>query len=150
MGLLNVKNLWVQYGKLTALRNFSIDVEQGATVAIIGSNGAGKTTLLRAISGLIKRMKGEIYFDGVSTDQMKPHELVRTGLSYCPQEEKTFPGLTVSENLSLGAFTRRDLGGIKRDLERIYGLFPVLSLRKRQNAGSLSGGGNRCWLWGRH
>jgi branched-chain amino acid transport system ATP-binding protein len=140
MGLLNIKDLWVQYGKLIALHNFSIDVEQGATVAIIGANGAGKSTLLRAISGLIKRMKGEIYFDGVSTDHMKPHEVVRAGLSYCPQEEKTFPGLTVSENLSLGAYARRDPEGIKRDLDRIYGLFPVLSLRKRQSAGSLSGG----------
>ena len=140
MGLLNVKDLWVQYGKLTALRNFSIDVESGATVAIIGSNGAGKTTLLRAISGLIKRMKGEIYFDGVSTGQMKPHEVVRAGLAYCPQEEKTFPGLTVSENLSLGAYSRRDPEGIKRDLDRIYGFFPVLSQRKQQRAGSLSGG----------
>jgi len=140
MGLLNVKDLWVQYGKLIALRNFSIDVERGATVAIIGSNGAGKSTLLRAISGLIKRMKGEIYFDGVSTEHMRSHEVVRAGLSYCPQEGKTFPGLTVSENLSLGAYTRRDPEGIKRDLERIYNLFPVLSLRKRQSAGSLSGG----------
>jgi branched-chain amino acid transport system ATP-binding protein len=121
MGLLNIKDLWVQYGKLIALHNFSIDVKQGATVAIIGANGAGKSTLLRAISGLIKRMKGEIYFDGVSTDQMKPHEVVRAGLSYCPQEEKTFPGLTVSENLSLGAYARRDPEDIQRDLDRICG-----------------------------
>jgi branched-chain amino acid transport system ATP-binding protein len=140
MGLLNITDLWVQYGKLTALRNFSVNVEAGATVAIIGSNGAGKTTLLRAIGGLIKRVKGEIYLDGVSTEHMRPHELVRKGLSYCPQEDKTFPGLTVSENLSLGAYSRTDTKGIERDLDRVYGYFPVLFQRKRQRAGSLSGG----------
>jgi len=140
MGLLNIENLWVQYGNLIALRNFSMEVERGTTVAIIGANGAGKTTLLRAISGLIHRMKGEIYFDGVSTEHMKPHEFVRAGLSYSPQEGKTFPGLTVAENLSLGAYIRSDPEGVKRDLDRIYGLFPVIYSRKRQSAGSLSGG----------
>jgi branched-chain amino acid transport system ATP-binding protein len=140
MGILNIKDLWVQYGKLIALRNFSIDVEQGATVAIIGANGAGKSTLLRAISGLIQRMKGEIYFDGVSMEHMKPHEVVRAGISLCPQDVKTFPGLTVSENLSLAVYSRSDPDGIKRDFDKIYEYFPVLSLRKQQRAGSLSGG----------
>jgi branched-chain amino acid transport system ATP-binding protein len=140
MGLLNVKDMWVQYGRLVALRNISIDVENGATVAIIGSNGAGKTTLLRAISGLIGLTKGEIYFNGARIDHVSPHEIARAGIAHCPQEVKIFAGLTVSENLSLGAYARKDRDGIKRDLGRIYGLFPVLSERRRQRAGSLSGG----------
>jgi branched-chain amino acid transport system ATP-binding protein len=140
MSLLSTKNIWVQYGNFVALQDFSIDVEKGITVAIIGSNGAGKSTLLRAISGLIKPVRGEIYFEGNRIDNMSCHEIVQAGVAHCPEGRKIFAGLTVAENLNLGAYVRKDREKISKDLRKIYELFPILWERRGQKAGKLSGG----------
>jgi branched-chain amino acid transport system ATP-binding protein len=149
MSLLSVKNIWVQYGTFVALQDFSIDIEKGITVAIIGSNGAGKSTLLRTISGLIKPVRGEIHFDGSRIDNLSCHEIVQLGMAHCPEGRKIFAGLTVSENLNLGAYIRKDREKIIKDLKKIYDLFPILWERRAQKAGRLSGGEQQMLAIGR-
>lgn len=139
MAYLEVKDLSVFYGGIQALRSISLSVEQGAIVSIIGANGAGKSTLLRSIAGDQKFKAGSIVFAGepIPADSYK---VVSKGISLVPEGRRIFPGLTVLENLQVGAYLRKDKAGIERDLEEIYTLFPRLKERRKQLGGSLSGG----------
>lgn len=135
--ILSVKNLSVNYGLIPAIRNLSMEVSVGETVALIGANGAGKTTILRAISGLIKPASGSVVFDGQDIANVRPHLIVRRGMSHVPERRGIFANLTVYENLLMGAYTRKLLPG---DLDEVYALFPRLGERRKQVAGTLSGG----------
>jgi branched-chain amino acid transport system ATP-binding protein len=138
--LLVVRDLDVRYGAIRALHGISLEVPLGKIVTLIGSNGAGKTTTLRAISGLLTPTSGSIVFSGESIEGRAPHEIVRMGLIHAPEGRGIFQNMTVSENLSLGAFTRKDKAAIHADLEEALNLFPRLRERLSQSAGTLSGG----------
>src|SRR6266850_5540146 len=138
--LLDLQNLDVHYGAIHALRGVSFRVSQGEIVTLIGANGAGKTTTLRAVSGMLRPSGGQIQYEGVPISGLKPYRLVARGLCHAPEGRGIFPNLTVTENLELGAFLRRDVPGIAQDMERGFKLFPVLKERARQMAGTLSGG----------
>lgn len=138
--LLEMKDVVVRYGKAVALVGTSIQVDEGEIVTLIGSNGAGKTTTLRAISGLVVPEAGEIWFRGQLINGFPPHEVVKMGIGHVPEGRRVFGPMTVEENLELGAYLRRDKQRMIDDLERIYQSFPVLQQRRRQTAGSLSGG----------
>ena len=138
--LLEISNLSVFYGKAQVFHDVNLKVDKGEIVAIIGPNGTGKTTLLRAISGLHKATVGCIIFMGDRIDRLPPHEIVKRGIAHCPERYKLFPEMTVLENVELGAFIRKDHSAIKRDLEEVLNLFPLLEERKRQEARTLSGG----------
>ncbi len=139
MALLEVRDLVVHYGKALALDGVSLRVNAGELVAVLGPNGAGKTTLLKAISRVVPS-RGEIVFDGKSLAGIPAHAVVASGICHCPEGRRLFPELTVLKNLELGAYLRNDKAEIARDLERVYALFPVLRERRRQQAGTLSGG----------
>ena len=138
--LLEVKNLKVGYGKIIAVKDISITVNQGEIVTLIGSNGAGKSTTLRTISGLLKPKSGEILFEGNRIDGKEGHEVVKLGICQSPEGRRIFPRMTVSENLDLGAFLRTDKEAIETDRERVLDLFPRLRERISQRAGTMSGG----------
>ncbi len=138
--LLEVKGLDVLYGDVQAVWDLSIHVDRGAIVALVGANGAGKTTLLKTISGIIHARRGEILFSGRSLVKLRPQEVVDIGISHVPEGRRLFSKLTVLENLRLGAYPPRARPLFAKSLERAYGLFPVLKERKKQTAGSLSGG----------
>jgi branched-chain amino acid transport system ATP-binding protein len=138
--LLELQALDVHYGAIHALRGISIRVGQGEIVSLIGANGAGKTTTLRAVSGMLRPSAGQIRYQGASIGGLKPHRLVARGLCHAPEGRGIFPNLTVKENLSLGAFLRRDAEGIAQDMEKGFKLFPILKERATQMAGTLSGG----------
>lgn len=137
---LEIKNLRVHYGKVEALKTISLDIGEGETVALMGANGAGKSTTLKAVSGLKKVTSGEITFDGKRLDKMSPQEIVKLGVIQIPEGRRLFYGMTVLDNLLLGAYLRKDRKYIKKDLEDIYRHFPVLGQRRGQRAGTLSGG----------
>ena len=138
--LLELQALDVHYGAIHALRGISIRVGQGEIVSLIGANGAGKTTTLRAVSGMLRPSAGQIRYQGAFIGGLKPHRLVARGLCHAPEGRGIFPNLTVTENLSLGAFLRRDAEGIAKDMEKGFKLFPILKERATQMAGTLSGG----------
>ena len=138
--LLKIKNLWVHYGGAEVLKGISCEVEEGTIVAFIGSNGAGKTTTLRTISGLKAPTAGEIWFEGKRIDGDLPQNIIKQGIGHVPEGRALFPYMTVSENLRLGAFLRKDREQIISDLEEIATHFPVLKERKQQLAWTLSGG----------
>jgi branched-chain amino acid transport system ATP-binding protein len=138
--MLELKNLTVSYGAITALHGISLRVEQGKIVTLIGANGAGKTTTLRTISGLLKPRSGEILYDGRDISNLRPHRLVKLGLAHVPEGRMVFANLTVHENLMMGAFLQRDKETIRRELEFVFGIFPRLKEREKQIAGTLSGG----------
>jgi branched-chain amino acid transport system ATP-binding protein len=138
--LLAINNLVVGYGAIVALHDVSLEIAQGQIVALIGANGAGKTTLLRAISGLLRPISGSIVFDGRAVHNLRPDQIVRAGISHAPEGRQVFSNMTVRENLNLGAYQRSDKSAIRGDLDRCYGLFPVLAERREQRAGTLSGG----------
>lgn len=138
--MLELSNLRVRYDKAEALKGVSLHVEEGEIVSLIGSNGAGKTTALRAISGLVPLAGGEIRFRDERIDRLAPHGIVQKGIAHVPEGRRVFGALTVQENLELGAYRRSDREGIARDFERMYASFPILRERRRQKAGSLSGG----------
>jgi branched-chain amino acid transport system ATP-binding protein len=138
--LLGIDNLHVHYGAIHALQGVSLSVPAGRIVTLIGSNGAGKTTTLRTISGLLRPSEGSIVFDGDRVDRQAPHALVRRGIAHAPEGRGIFANMTVAENLSLGAYTRRDAPAIKADREAALARFPRLRERLTQNAGTLSGG----------
>ncbi len=138
--MLEVKSLSVYYGKYEALREVDLRIEKGESVAVIGPNGSGKTALLRTISGLLRPKDGEIYFFGERIDKLQTHEIVERGISHCPERKKLFPNMTVMENLEFGAYLRKDREKIRKDLEEIVSLFPLLEERKNQMAKTLSGG----------
>jgi branched-chain amino acid transport system ATP-binding protein len=138
--LLELKDIAVYYGKAQALKGISLKVDEGEIVVIIGSNGAGKTTTLKSIAGLVRPAQGEIWLEGRRIDGQPPEKVVREGISICMEGRRLFPFMTVLENLHMGAFRRRDRGGIRSDLESVFGTFPVLEKRQKQKAGTLSGG----------
>lgn len=138
--MLKLKNVTVRYGSTTAVDQISLHVKEGEFVTLIGSNGAGKTSTLRAISGLEPVVSGEIEFDGYRTDKLSPKEIIELGIAHCPEGRKVFPQMTVTENLVMGAYTRRDTQRIKDDFESMFQKFPRLKERAHQAAGTLSGG----------
>jgi len=149
VSLLELNDLHVHYGAIHALKGVSIAVEEGGIVTLVGANGAGKSTILRTISGLIQPSRGEIRFGGKSLKGMKAHEIVRAGISHVPEGRIVFANLTVMENLDMGAYLRRDRAGIASDLEKIFAQFPRLRERRRQAAGTLSGGEQQMLAIGR-
>lgn len=138
--MLELKKVESYYGNIQALKGITLEVPAGAIVAILGANGAGKSTALRTISGLIQAAKGQILFQGNAIHKVPPHRIVRLGICQVPEGRDIFMGLTVQENLKMGAFTRTDGKEVEHNLERIYGSFPILKDRIRQQAGTLSGG----------
>ena len=138
--LLEVRDLHVAYGAIEAVKGIDFAVDAGQVVALIGSNGAGKTTTLRTISGLLRPSGGEVCFDGQVLNAVRPHEIVTRGVAHSPEGRRVFPRLSVADNLDMGAFARRDRAGMDADMDRVYALFPVLSERRNQAAGTLSGG----------
>ena len=147
--LLEMRDVVVRYGKATALQGVSMDIPQDEIVTLIGSNGAGKTTTLRAISGLNIPNSGEIRFQGRLINGVEPHEIVRMGIAHVPEGRRVFGPMTVEENLELGAFLRKDRLGMAQDFDRMYESFPRLKERRRQAAGSLSGGEQQMLAIGR-
>ncbi|PSJ25703.1 ABC transporter ATP-binding protein [Streptosporangium nondiastaticum] len=147
--LLEVDNLRVAYGKIEAVKGISFTVETGQIVTLIGTNGAGKTTTLRTLSGLLKPLSGTIRFDGRPLTGVPAHRIVALGLAHSPEGRHIFPRLTITENLQLGAFLRKDAEGIAKDVRRVYDLFPILGERARQAAGTLSGGEQQMLAMGR-
>ena len=139
MALLEVTDLSAGYNAADVLRGVSFAVERGGITAILGANGAGKTTLLRAVSGMLRR-SGAIRFDGRSIENLATEKIARLGIGHVPDGRGTFLDLTTEENLRIGAYTRRDRGEVARDLDRIFTYFPRLRERRRQQAGTLSGG----------
>ncbi len=140
MSLLEVNNIQAYYGKIQALKGISLIVDKGEIVSLIGGNGAGKTTTLRSICGLLQPISGNVSFDGENVADYRAHELVTKGIAMVPEGRGIFSKLTVQENLEMGAFARDDKEGIKADLERGYQIFPRLAERRKQLAGTMSGG----------
>jgi branched-chain amino acid transport system ATP-binding protein len=138
--MLSVEKISCRYRAVSALRGVSVTVGAGEFVALVGANGAGKTTLLRAVSGLTPPFEGTIRFDGRRIDALSPADIVRAGIAQSPEERKIWPTLSVEEHLRLGAFSRHDAAGIRDDIARIHAIFPRLAERRRQLAGTLSGG----------
>ena len=147
--LLQVNDLHVKYGNIEVVHGINLQVGQGEIVTIVGANGAGKSTTLLTISGLVKPSKGTILLEGRPLEKMKAHEIVEAGIAQVPEGRRIFGTLTTEENLNLGAFTRNDQQKIKKNLEWIYGLFPILLERKQQLAGTLSGGEQQMLAIGR-
>ena len=147
--LLNVKDVTVHYYKVAAIKDISIEVEEGGIVTLIGSNGAGKTTTLRAISGLKRPTTGEIWFQDQRIDRLAPEKINKLGIAQVPEGRRVFPQMTVMENLQMGAFLRKDRDEINRDLEMVFGHFPILKDRQKQYAGTLSGGEQQMLAMGR-
>ena len=138
--MLEVRDLHVYYGGIHALQGISLSVPDGSVVTLLGANGAGKTTTLRTILGLVRPTQGEITFDGTSLLGKRPHQIVQLGIAMAPEGRRIFPDLSVWENLLMGAYSRTDSEGIKRDLAWVLELFPRLAERKKQAGGTLSGG----------
>ena len=147
--LLEVKNLQAGYGRLQVLWDISLNVEQGEFVALIGSNGAGKTTILRAIAGVIQPFSGMVLLRGETISGLPAHRISRAGLGYITEDLNLFEAMSVQDNLLLGAQTRRQGGRAKPNLEQVYQFFPILSERRNQLAGTLSGGERRMLALGR-
>lgn len=138
--MLEIKNLSTQYGSIRVLRDVSITAAQGKITCLLGSNGAGKTTTLKTIIGLVKPSQGEILLNGERIDVLKTPQIIQKGLAIVPEGRRLFPKLTVEDNLLIGACTVEDQHRIKENLKRAYQLFPLLEERKKQTAGTLSGG----------
>lgn len=147
--VLEVRDLTVNYGAIRALHGVSLRVKEGSIVTLIGGNGAGKTTTLRAISGMVRPKSGQVWFRGREVTGSKPHEMVGMGLAHCPEGRMVFANLTVFENLSLGAYLRRDRAGVVADMDSVFGMFPRLAERRGQLAGTLSGGEQQMLAIGR-
>jgi branched-chain amino acid transport system ATP-binding protein len=147
--LLEVRGLDVFYGAVHALKSVDLGASAGEIVTLIGANGAGKTTLLRTISGLIRPRAGSIVFDGRDITRVQPHDIVGLGVSQSPEGRMVFANLTVEDNLELGAYKRKDRAGIAADRARVFELFPRLLERRRQSAGTLSGGEQQMLAIGR-
>ncbi len=138
--ILALNNVESAYGPIKAIRGVSLKVDAGCIVTVLGSNGAGKTTILKTISGIIDPCKGRVVFRGEDITAADPAHLVRRGLSHVPEGREVFPLLSVHDNLIMGAYTRPDRDGVARDMEAVYGYFPILRERAKQDAGLLSGG----------
>jgi branched-chain amino acid transport system ATP-binding protein len=149
MALLEVNGIDVFYGRVQALRNESLQVDRGEVVALIGSNGAGKTTTLRTISGLHHPVRGTIKFDGKDITRSEPQNIVNLGICQSPEGRRLFTRMTVLDNLRMGAYTRSNQAEIKKDMDRVFELFPRLKERVNQVAGTLSGGEQQMCAMGR-
>jgi len=149
MFLLDIKDLRVHYGTKEVIKGISMSVAAGSIVTLIGSNGAGKSTILKTISGLIKPAFGEVVYNGQCINGWPPYEIIRLGIAQVPEGRHLFPRMTVLENLELGAFLHGKAGERKKDLEQVYSHFPILKERKKQAAGSLSGGEQQMLAVGR-
>jgi branched-chain amino acid transport system ATP-binding protein len=147
--LLELKRLEVAYGGIQAVKGIDLTVARGELVALIGANGAGKTTTLKGITGLQPVKSGSIHYDGRNITGKPAFQLVRQGLAMVPEGRGVFGALTIEENLAMGAYTRSDQAAIRLDIERVYGLFPRLKERRRQTAGTLSGGEQQMLAMGR-
>ncbi|TAL77340.1 MAG: ABC transporter ATP-binding protein [Burkholderiaceae bacterium] len=138
--LLSVRNLAAGYGQVPVLDSISLDIFPGEFVALVGSNGAGKTTLLRALSGLLAATSGTIHFKGQALEHSTPDTIFRHGIVQVPEGRQLFPRMSVQDNLLMGAYRRSDSAAVSADLENVYALFPTMGERRRQLAGSMSGG----------
>ena len=147
--MLKVEKLNVHYGVIHALKDVSMEVKEGEIVSLIGANGAGKTTLLQTISGLLKKTSGEVVFLGKSMDKVSAKNIVKEGITQVPEGRHIFSGMSVYENLLMGAYLRKDKDGIKADLQDIYQRFPILEKRSSQDASTLSGGEQQMLAMGR-
>jgi branched-chain amino acid transport system ATP-binding protein len=147
--MLRLEGVRASYGPIEALRGLDLDVRAGELVCLLGANGAGKSSTLRTISGLLRPRAGRIVFDGAEIQGRDPSEVLRAGIAHCPEGRRVFPYLTVKENLAMGAYVRRDGAAITADLARVYAHFPILAERRRQAAGTLSGGEQQMLAIGR-
>ena len=148
--MLSVKNINVYYGSIHAIKDISFHVNEGEIVTLIGANGAGKTTTMHAISGLLKLQSGEIDYCGQTISKMEAHKIIRLGLAQVPEGRRVFSGLTVQQNLQMGAYTRRDgKEAIQNDFDMVFDLLPRLKERRNQPAGTLSGGEQQMLAMGR-
>ena len=147
--LLNLKDITVCYHKVSAIRNITMEVNEGTIVTLIGANGAGKSTTLRAISGLNHPTTGEIWFQDKRIDKLPPEKINKAGIAQVPEGRRVFPQMTVKENLMMGAFLRNDTAGIERDMKMVFHHFPVLKERQKQAGGTLSGGEQQMLAMGR-
>lgn len=148
--MLSVKNINVYYGSIHAIKDVSFHVNEGEIVTLIGANGAGKTTTMHAISGLLKLQSGEINYCGQTISKMEAHKIIRLGLAQVPEGRRVFSGLTVQQNLQMGAYTRRDgKEAIQNDFDMVFDLLPRLKERRNQPAGTLSGGEQQMLAMGR-
>lgn len=149
MSMLEIRDLEVNYGMIAAIKGVSFDVNEGEVIALIGANGAGKTTILHTITGLLKAKAGSIMFEGHELTKTPAHKIVEFGMAHVPEGRRIFSHLTVLENLKLGAYTRKDKDGVAADLRKVYDRFPRLAERKKQIAGTLSGGEQQMLAMGR-
>ena len=149
MAMLEVRDLEVNYGSINAIKKISFDVNEGEVIALIGANGAGKTTTLHTITGLLKAKSGSVMFEGKELLKTPPHKIVEMGMAHVPEGRRIFQQLTVYKNLTMGAFTRKDKGAIDETLKMVYSKFPRLEERKKQVAGTLSGGEQQMLAMGR-
>jgi branched-chain amino acid transport system ATP-binding protein len=147
--MLRLEGVRAGYGPIDALRGLDLEVRQGELVCLLGANGAGKSSTLRTISGLLRPRAGRIMFDGTDIHGREPSDVLRAGIAHCPEGRHVFPYLTVRENLTMGAYVRRDAAAVAADLERVYAHFPILADRRRQAAGTLSGGEQQMLAIGR-
>jgi len=147
--LLSVENIFVHYERALVLNDVTLSLNEGEIVAVLGSNGAGKTTLLRSIMGLKRISQGSIRFMGKEIQRLPPHEIVKMGITLCPERRRLFPEMSVLENLELGAYLCRDINSVKKTIEFVFNLFPILKERKNQLAGTLSGGEQQMLAIGR-
>jgi branched-chain amino acid transport system ATP-binding protein len=147
--MLEIKNLSVSYGAINALHGISLQIKEADIVTLIGANGAGKTTTLKTISGLLEARSGEILYDGRNIANLRPHHIVKLGLSHVPEGRMVFANLTVRENLMLGAYLQRDKGVVRKEFDFVFGMFPRLKERQDQVACTLSGGEQQMLAIGR-
>lgn len=147
--MLELREIEVAYGNIRALKGISLTVAEGELVTLIGANGAGKSTTLKTISGLLRPKSGTLLYRNQPLEHLPPHKIVALGISHCPEGRHLFGRLTVAENLRLGAIQRRDPENVRRDIERVYQLFPILKERSTQLAGTLSGGEQQMLAIGR-
>lgn len=147
--MLSIQNLVVHYGAIQAIRGISFEVNKGEVITLIGSNGAGKTTTLHAISNILKKTSGSVFFNDEDITNLSASDIVRSGLVQSPEGRRVFADLSVRENLEMGAYTRKDRPGIARDMDKVFSLFPRLKERYRQDAGTLSGGEQQMLAIGR-
>jgi branched-chain amino acid transport system ATP-binding protein len=149
MAMLEVRDVHTFYGNIHALKGISLRVDEGEIVTILGANGAGKSTTLNTICGILRPRTGSILLEGQEITTVPPHDIVALGVSQAPEGRRVFARLTVQENLEMGAFRRKDATGIKRDMERVFSLFPRLEERRKQVGGTLSGGEQQMLAIGR-
>ena len=149
MPLLEIEDMHSYYGHIEALRGISLTVDEGEVVTLIGSNGAGKTTTLRSIHGILPPKQGRIIFAGEEIQGVPAHELISRGIAQSPEGRRIFFRMTVLENLEMGAYHRNDASGIREDMDRVFGLFPRLKERTKQEAGTMSGGEQQMLAIGR-